>query len=153
LLASVRLSLHPDADECARIAAMLAEAAQCAEELGLVDVTARVARLQTKVARPVVDPGNAFCCDGDIWTVRFGGRELRLKDGKGPRYLATLLAAPGREFHVLGLAGCALAAGLTPAAPEGLTVGGPGGAIDDAPDARAAREYREQLDDLRAELA
>ena len=49
LLASVRLSVQPEADERERIAAMLAEAAQCARELGLVDVTARVERLQRKL--------------------------------------------------------------------------------------------------------
>ena len=51
LLASVRLSLRPETEERERIAAMLAEAAQCARELGLLDVTARVERLQGEARR------------------------------------------------------------------------------------------------------
>jgi hypothetical protein len=35
--------------------------------------------------------------------VIFGGRTLRLRDLKGMRYLARLLADPGREYHVLDL--------------------------------------------------
>src|SRR5262245_18399183 len=50
MLASVRLSMHPEAEERERIAAKLTEAAQCAEELGLIDVAARAARLQAKLA-------------------------------------------------------------------------------------------------------
>jgi hypothetical protein len=158
MLASLRLSLHPDEDEAVRISAMLAEAGQCAQQLGLADVTARVARLSARLTRGRPEPeiargaAPAFRCEGEVWTVRFGGRDLRLRDGKGPRYLATLLAAPGRELHVFELAGAAPATEVGVAAADGLTLGGPGGALDDAPDARARREYRERLDDLRAEL-
>jgi hypothetical protein len=153
LLASLCLSVKPDAEERKRITAMLAEAAQAAAELGLVDVAARVERLRKRLPQGQGDTGvNAFRHDGDVWTVRFGGRDLRLRDGKGPRYLATLLAAPGRELHVLELAGNTPTVKMSPAACEGLTVGLSGGALEDAPDARARREYRTRLDDLRAEL-
>jgi hypothetical protein len=153
LFASLRLSMHPEADEHRRIAEMLAEAVQCAQELGLVDVARRAERLQARLTgRP--DPGpNTFRRDGDVWSVHYAGRTLWLKDGKGPRYLATLLAAPGREFHVLRF----VAAAASPAAwhaggHEGLSVGLPGGSLDDAPDPRARREYRTQLDHVRTEL-
>jgi hypothetical protein len=152
LLASLRLSLQPDAEERERIAEMLAEAAHSAKELGLADVAARVERLQTKVAHEQVQPAdNTFRLDGEVWAVRYAGRDLRLRDGKGPRYLATLLAAPTREVHVLAF-------GATSSSPspwaghEGLSVGLPGGCIDDGPDQRARREYRARLDDLRTEL-
>lgn len=46
---------------------------------------------------------NVFCREGDYWSVAFDGRLLRLRDLKGVRYLARLLADPGREFHVLDL--------------------------------------------------
>ncbi len=152
LLASLRLSLQPDAAERRRIAEMLAEAAQSAHELGLVDVTARAARLQAKLAQhPAPADANAFRCDGDVWSVCFGGREIRLRDGKGPRYLATLLAAPGREVHVLQFV-AAPAAPSSSGAHDGLSIGLPGGSLDDAPDERARRAYRERLGDLRAEL-
>jgi hypothetical protein len=38
------------------------------------------------------------------------------------------------------------------AAAADLSIGGPGAAIEDAHDARAKREYRERVDELRAEL-
>src|SRR5262249_20975617 len=152
LLASVRLSSGPAADELEGIAAMLAEAAQCARELGLVDVTARVRRLQGKlVGQPEDSTANALRRDGDVWTVRYAGRDLRLKDGKGPRYLSTLLPAPGREVHLLDFIASARAS--APAvAGHGLSIGTPVGALEDTADQRARREYRARLDDLRAEL-
>jgi hypothetical protein len=129
----------------------LAEADQTARELGLVDVAARIERLRARGLPASPAGGNALRCEGSFWTVRYGGRSLQLKDGKGLRYLATLLAAPGREFHVLQLASARTPAASVGASAE-LSVGGPGMLLDDRPDARARSEYRARLDDLRAEL-
>jgi hypothetical protein len=41
--------------------------------------------------------------EGDYWTVIFDGHIVRVRDVKGMRYLARLLADPGREYHVLDL--------------------------------------------------
>src|SRR5215468_11568586 len=50
-------------------------------------------------------PGrNRFRREGEYWTVRYEGSVARLKDAKGPRYLAQLLGHPGREFHAVDLA-------------------------------------------------
>jgi tetratricopeptide (TPR) repeat protein len=46
---------------------------------------------------------NVFRREGDYWSVAFEGQTVRLRDLKGLRYLARLLADPGREFHVLDL--------------------------------------------------
>ena len=46
---------------------------------------------------------NVFHREGDYWSVVFDGRTVRVRDLKGMRYLAQLLAHPGREFHVLDL--------------------------------------------------
>ncbi|CCG02250.1 hypothetical protein [Blastococcus saxobsidens] len=46
-----------------------------------------------------------FRLDGDVRTIAFAGRAVALRDLKGMRYLARLLAAPDREFHVLDLVG------------------------------------------------
>src|SRR5262245_18679292 len=100
-LASLRSSAHDDPEEDEAVAALLAEAGQCARELGLVDVTARVERLEAKRARRADVGTNVFRLDGDVWTVRFAARGLRLKDGKGRRYLAKLLATAGAEGAVL----------------------------------------------------
>lgn len=152
LLASLRLTMSPDVDERARIAAMMDEAAQTARELGLVDVTARIERIRARSAGTVADAGtNTFRNDVDVWNVSYAGHDIWLKDGKGPRYLATLLAAPGQEIHVLQF----VAQSATPAAAgvaDGLSVGMSSGSLDDAPDRRAREQYRERIADLRAEL-
>ena len=40
--------------------------------------------------------GNRFRQEGEYWTVVFEGSVVRLRDAKGLRYLARLLAHPGR---------------------------------------------------------
>jgi tetratricopeptide (TPR) repeat protein len=150
LLASLRLSLGAFGEEQSVVAEMLDEAGQGAQEMGLADVAARVARLRAKLAKRV-EPAAAFRNEGDVWVARYAGCEVRVRDGKGARYLATLLATPGREVHVLQLAADSavpVATGLE----DGLAVGLPGGAIDEAPDERARERYRERLAELRAEL-
>lgn len=156
-LASLMLSQNPDAAKRARVAAMLAEAGQCAAELGLADVTARVERLRTKLgsapAPALAEAGHAFRQEGEVWTVRYEGKEVRLKDGKGPRYLAALLAAPGRELHVLQFV--ATDPGARRALREdGLNIAATttSAPSDDAPDEQARRAYKTRLEDLRTEL-
>ena len=46
---------------------------------------------------------DVFRREGDYWSVVFDGQTVRVRDLKGMRYLARLLAEPGREFHVLDL--------------------------------------------------
>jgi hypothetical protein len=73
--------------------------------------------------------------EDDVWAITSGGRRVRLRDSKGLQYLATLIAAPGHDHHVLELAGSA----LDEPAPA---------ALDDA--ARAA--YRHRLAELEEEI-
>ena len=78
-----------------------------------------------------------FRKDGPTWTIELGGHTARVKDLKGLRYLHRMLAAPGREFHVLDLV--AVEAGTVRlAGNDGLPV------LDDA--SRAA--YRRRLADI-----
>jgi hypothetical protein len=118
----------------------------------MAHVVERVARLKARLAqKPARAESNIFRNDGDVWTVRYDGRDVCLKDGKGPRYLASLLAAPGRELHVLqfnAASGDARPAGIRDA---GLSVGTMTDG-DDAADEQARRAYRARLDDLKAEL-
>ena len=46
---------------------------------------------------------DVFRREGDYWTVRYQGSVVRLKDAKGLRHLARLLANPAREFHAVDL--------------------------------------------------
>ncbi len=59
----------------------------------------------TMVSRTHRDAENVFRREGDYWSVVFEGQIVRLRDMKGVRYLARLLANPGREFHVVDLVG------------------------------------------------
>lgn len=156
LLASLELSLAPDAAGRERIAVRIAEAGRVAGALGIADVAARVAHLLTRAGdAPAAPHENVFHQDGEVWTVRYGGRDLRLKDGKGPRYLAALLAAPGRELHVLQFvapAAAPRAAGASAGASEGLSVRAAIDGGEDALDESARRAYRARLEDVRAEL-
>ncbi len=92
---------------------------------------------------------------GDHWLIRLDG-ELRLKDGKGIRYLARLLASPGVEIHAMDLQGGAPgAATVSPAAAAaaGLSAGNPG-SEDAGPvlDAEAKAAYRSRVEELEAEI-
>ncbi|HEY5883001.1 MAG TPA: AAA family ATPase [Nakamurella sp.] len=50
-------------------------------------------------------PANGMLAlDGDVWTIRFAGRTVLMRDAKGMRDLATLLERPGREVAVRQLA-------------------------------------------------
>ncbi len=45
-----------------------------------------------------------FFREGDFWTLSFEDRVVRVKDAKGPRYIARLLRKQGDEVHVLDVA-------------------------------------------------
>lgn len=88
------------------------------------------------------DVRNQLLRSGDVWTARFDGDVVRVRDTKGTRDIARLVAAPRRELHVLDLMGAA-------SAPAGST----GPALDEQ--ARAAitarlRELEETAQDARA---
>ena len=44
-----------------------------------------------------------FRNEGQFWTIAYEGRLFRLREMKGLGYIASLLATPGREVHVLEL--------------------------------------------------
>jgi tetratricopeptide (TPR) repeat protein len=73
---------------------------------------------------------------GETWTLRApGSSALVLRDSKGLAYLEALVRSPGREIHVLELAGV-------------VADGDAGPLLDD----KAKRAYRERADALREEL-
>lgn len=114
---------------------------------------------------PEPDPGRpladaTFRVQGDARLVRFAGTEAVLHDLKGYRYLARLLADPGREFHVLDLVAVEQgtlpttgAAAVGPVDPEWLEAahltGGGLPALDD----QARESYRRRLADVEEDLA
>jgi catechol 2,3-dioxygenase-like lactoylglutathione lyase family enzyme len=66
--------------------------------------------------------GNLFRREGEYWTVVFDGAVVHLRDAKGLRHLARLLADPGREFHTVDLE--AADGQPAPAAPLGSRASG-----------------------------
>lgn len=92
---------------------------------------------------------SVFRREGDTRMIVFDGTAVRLRDLKGMRHLARLLAEPGREFHVLDLV--AAEDGVAPAA--GPAVDGELVAARDADagptlDEEATAAYRRRLREI-----
>ena len=83
---------------------------------------------------------NVFRREGDYWSVVFDGRTVRVRDLKGIRYLAQLLANPGREIHVLDLV-----AGET---GKPMALGDAGAMLDE----RAKSAYRRRLGEIEDDI-
>ena len=97
--------------------------------------------------------GNIFRREGDYWTVTFDGHTVRVRDLKGMRYLARLLADPGREFHVLDLV--AAETGSAAQVDNSHAAGLPRSALGDAGemlDARAKDAYRRRLAEIEDDI-
>jgi hypothetical protein len=88
--------------------------------------------------------GQVFRRDGTLWTLGYAGRTVRMRDAKGLRDLAALLAAPGRLVPAAELV--AAAAGEA-AVPADLRLG-----ADEVLDDRARHELRARLLDLEEEI-
>lgn len=92
-----------------------------------------------------------FRREGDYWSVAFARRTVRVRDLKGMRYLARLLAEPGREFHALDLveaeSGAALRGGR-PATVVGSVLGDAGELLDE----QAKQAYRRRLTEIEEDL-
>ena len=86
-------------------------------------------------------PDYVFRRDGEVWTLRYGGRQVRLRDSKGLRDLHSLLARPGTAMAALDLAGGA--PGRVPAATD----------AGEVIDAQARSAYRQRLRELEEEAA
>ena len=96
---------------------------------------------------------NVFRREGDYWTVIFEGHTVRVRDLKGMRYLARLLADPGREYHVLDLVAAETGSGAQ--IDSSQAAGLPRSALSDAGeglDAQAKDAYRRRLAEIDEDL-
>ena len=121
--------------------ALLAEASSRARHLGMISLSTKLERSSEGTRRVVPAAPTPYLIrrQGEFWTIVFEGRTFQLKDQKGLRFLAFLLAHPGRRVHVSELLALE---DETRADAEGLEVF----------DRQAMKEYRDRLRDLRAEL-
>jgi hypothetical protein len=99
---------------------------------------------------------NVFRREGEYWTVAYEGAVVRLKDSKGLRHLARLLAQPAREFHVTDLE-AAGSGGASPGRGERahnreLELRPDLGDAGELLDATAKAAYKARVEELRAEL-
>jgi len=93
-------------------------------------------------------PPFSFLREGEYWSVSYAGATFRLKDSLGIQYLVRLIEEPGREIHVLDLAGERAAAGGA-GANEAIDTGDAGELLDD----EARRAYQRRLEDLEETVA
>ena len=115
-------------------------------EVELVDLRGR--RHVVPVIRQGVTPdaarrlageqANVFRLDGEYWTVGYRGLVVTLRDSKGLRDLARLLAEPEREVHVLDLAAGAVVHGSDSPMPLG--------------DVAAREQYKRRIVELEGEI-
>lgn len=115
-----------------------AAAAAAADRLGLIG------RPQVQPSPTRITPANSTATarrDGETWELTFGGAVVRVRDSKGIRDLAKLLATPGTELHVSDLTG-----GDEPRP----ALRGRG---DEVLDRRALSQYKRRLDELDVDLA
>ncbi len=151
------LRAHGGQQDFERANQLLSSAANIAEALPLPALLAAVRAEQGRgpvAAAPSTRPPQAAGTpeltfelqrEGEFWSLTCGDRVSRLKDNRSMRTLATLIASPDREFHVLDL----VSAGETTGGDERQDLGDAGELLD--PQARDS--YRRRLEDLRETLA
>ena len=94
-----------------------------------------------------------FRQEGDYWVVVYSGATARVLDTKGMRYLARLLAEPGREFHALDLVAAPGGRGAVVVLdPEAGVTTGRGGSVGPMLDEAAKAAYRRRMVELREDL-
>jgi tetratricopeptide (TPR) repeat protein len=133
----------------------LHRAADAARTLGMIALCARLEPLMAERATEPADGAEAVLrSEGEYWTLAYGGSAARVRDARGLRLIALLLASPGREFPAVELA-----AWPTPVPLAGVDVqsfakeAGLRTAVstvgESSSDARARSEYRARLVRLR----
>ena len=155
-----------------RALGLLDRALATAETFGMVAVAEGIRTLQaTQAGGPMpAEPAaaeaagsgaarNLFRREGEYWTISYEGAVVRLRDAKGLRHLARLLAHPGQEFHAVDLEAAEGQPGqLAPAGPRDRAGGGELTVRPDLGDAgvlldaTAKAAYQARLGELRAEV-
>jgi tetratricopeptide (TPR) repeat protein len=157
--------------DATRAATLVHAAREAAEELGMVALQARLGadagpvphEADLAVGATVSGRHGVIRREGEYWTVAYEGDSFRLRDAKGIRYLARLLAEPDHELHVLDLVQAEVAnqasvpvhatASVTRSAIQGADLAYAAPDVGEILDAAARQAYRERLRELEQELA
>jgi tetratricopeptide (TPR) repeat protein len=149
LLEQARLRERAGDGAAAGLAAAAASAA-----LGALDVVVRPADVALlhrlvppRTSRRPGPPVAELRSDGRWWSASWGGTSVRLRDNKGMRYLAELVAAPGTERHALDLVDSIEGMG-TDGQPDRRALGHAGEVLD----GRARTAYRHRIESLRSDI-
>ena len=127
--------------DAGRAAHVLAAARREAEELGMAAALEPFAD-RTSVEEQRID-SNVFQFDGQVWTLRFAGRTVHVRDAKGLHDLRILLARPGVDVAAADL--------LNPSGDPNVAARRWLGA-DPVIDERARTAYRDRLRALDADI-
>ncbi len=126
-------------------AALLDVAAEQAGALGMEHLSARIEHTRRGLAprragskRPAPAALPSLSREGDVWSIGWDDRVIRLRHSRALEILDRLVQHAGRELHVLDLAG-----------GPGPIDGGDAGALIDA---EAAKAYRRRIAELEEEL-
>lgn len=120
---------------------LLREAKAVAASLGMTDLVRRIEALApspSPSSPPAAEPGVEMYREGDLWCVVRGDRLVRMKDMKGLRILARLVAEPDQDVHVLEL--------------DGQGAHAPAGDAGPLVDKQARAAYAVRIDELRSEI-
>jgi tetratricopeptide (TPR) repeat protein len=131
-----------------RASELLGTVCERIDVLGLHGLAPRTRRLLADLGadRNALPAGIAVARRGDSWSLAFGGKQVIVRDVKGLRDIAALVAVPGRELHVAELV--AATEGVDPTAVSAVVNRPAEDILDD--DARAA--YRERIVELQEDL-
>lgn len=102
--------------------------------------------IEPRPARPV--RANVFRREGEYWRIVYNRRTFQLHDSKGLRYLARMLAEPGREWHVLDLVALDGGVDVVPGSLSKVGAWQRGGDAGPLLDAAAKQAYRLRIEDL-----
>jgi tetratricopeptide (TPR) repeat protein len=94
--------------------------------------------------------GTVFRRDGEVWTLEFAGRRATMRDSKGLRDIATLLASAGRAIPAVDLASARTGAPIANTSAEDLHEPGD---LGEMLDEHARRAYRARLRELEDDAA
>ena len=98
---------------------------------------------RSAVDAPSVTPHGVFSADGDMRTIGWGTTSAVVRDLKGYRYVARLLAEPDREFHAADLVRMEAGSDRPVPLDRGIPV------LDE----QAKAAYRRRLDDIDEDIA
>jgi hypothetical protein len=129
-----------------------------ARELGMKPLERRAAALtglpesRGRPAEATPALPSVFRCEREYWAVAYEGDAFRLKDSKGLRYIAHLLAMPGRDVHALELVAAERGGARAERSAEPGLTPSRNGDFGEILDEQARAAYRRRLAELEEEL-